>query len=113
MKSGSATNGVETGAPQSGADAGGRIGSDLPSAGRYGCSMPEPPAGLAGFVHAASSPAPLDLPKSEFDGGGAVERNEPYVIAQPVCFLLRQSGMFLKSPPTSAPVGTWRLVPRR
>jgi hypothetical protein len=60
MKSGSVTNGVETGAPQSIVDGGGRIGSDLPSAGRYGCSVPEPPARFAGFVHAASRPAPPD-----------------------------------------------------
>jgi hypothetical protein len=44
-------------------------------------------------VQAACVVGESDRPKSEFDGGGAVARNEPYVIAQPVSFGVWQSGM--------------------
>ena len=89
------------------------MGSERPSAGRYGCANALPPPRSVGLVHAAWSPLPAGTPKRLFCGGGAVERNDEYVMMQPLSLGEWQSGMFCRSPPTSPPTGTWKLVPSR
>src|SRR5207247_67120 len=84
-----------------------------PFASRYACSSPLPPASAAGFVHAATMSGSGTLPKSVFAGGGMVDRNDAYVITQPVCVAEWHSGTCWKVPPTSFPFGTEIVVPRR
>ena len=83
-----------------------------PPAERYASSVPEPPPNAAGLAHTACMPSGA-FPKREFAGGGTLARKSAKAITQPVWLLERQTGMFLKAPPTSAPFGTGRLVPMR
>src|SRR5206468_7047361 len=80
---------------------------------RYACNSPLPPPSAAGFVHAAVISAPVTLPKRVFAGGGIVDRNDAYVMAQPVCVAARQIGTCRNDPPTSLPFGTAIVVPSR
>src|SRR6185295_1523473 len=77
---GSVTNGVVMVTPFAGSThtAGGgiRMGSERPSAGRYGWRKAEPPDGEAGLVHAAFHPGCAERPNRLFDGGGAVARKD-------------------------------------
>src|SRR6476659_4032847 len=63
-----------------------------PSRAKYECRFPLPPASAAGFVHAATMPDCVTFPKRVLAGGGEVERNETYVITQPVCVAEWHSG---------------------
>src|SRR5262245_34872743 len=56
-----------------------------PSFERYACRVALPPARAAGFVHAATIPGSVTFPNRVLAGGGIVERNDTYVITQPVC----------------------------
>src|SRR5262245_22713244 len=85
----------------------------LPVRSRYARSSPLPPASAAGLVHAAAMFGSATFPKSVLAGGGTVDRNDAYVITQPVCDAVWQRGTFLKLPPTSFPLGTSIVVPSR
>ena len=55
-----------------------------------------------------------ELPPNRLSaGGGLVSRNEAKLMAQPVCSGPWQSGIDLKSPPTTLPVGTCNRAPPR
>src|SRR6185369_7612147 len=114
---GKVTNGVVIVTPREGSTqtgfTGGRTGKVRPSVGKYGESTPGPPPSAAGFVHAAFMPGASERPKRLFAGGGAVARNEAYVITQPMSRRPWHSGMLAKSPPMSLPAGTCTLVPSR
>src|SRR5262245_26886899 len=84
-----------------------------PSAAKYACRFPVPPARAAGFVHPASMSVAATLPKRVFAGGGTVERNDAYVITQPDCVAEWHKGTCWNEPPTSFPRGTARLTPNR
>ena len=64
------------GATHGGVGGSAKLGSDRPSVGKKGCSVPVPPASAAGLVQAARQPAWRERPKSEFAGGGAVARKD-------------------------------------
>src|SRR6185436_13376172 len=86
---------------------------DVPSVDRYAWSVPLPPPSAAGFVHAATMSGVVTRPNSVFAGGGIVERNDAYVMTQPVCVAERHSGTCWNDPPTSLPLGTEIVVPSR
>src|SRR5262249_39664276 len=65
-----------------------------PSVDRYACRTPLPPPRATGFVHAATILGSVTLPNRVLAGGGIVERNDTYVIRQPVSDAEWQRGMF-------------------
>src|SRR5207249_1932645 len=93
--------------------AGGLLVMVRPLASRYACSSPLPPASAAGFVHAATMFSSGTLPNKVFAGGGTVDRNDAYVMTQPVCVAAWHNGTCANVPPTSLPFGTAIVVPSR
>jgi hypothetical protein len=55
------------------------------------------------LVHAATIAASGTLPNSVLAGGGIVERNDAYVMTQPICDADVHSGTCWNDPPTSLP----------
>src|SRR5581483_2549369 len=89
------------------------ITNPVPVVLRYAWTSALPPASAAGFVHADIMSSPGTRTKSDPAGGGMFDRNDAYVMTQPVCDADLQSGVDFSAPPTSFPFGTARLVPRR
>src|SRR5213076_1227456 len=80
---------------------------------KYACNAPLPPPSAAGLVHPATMLPSATLPNSELAGGGAVDRNDAYVMTHPVSDAEWQSGTCRNAPPTSLPRGTGSVVPSR
>src|ERR1041384_70069 len=71
----------------------------VPGALRYACTSPLCPSSTAGFTHAACMSSPLTRPNIELAGGGIVDRNDPYVITQPICDAYVHSGIDVNATP--------------
>ena len=76
-------------------------------------SAPLPPASAAGLVQPASIPSASTRPNRELAGGGTVDRNDAYVMTQPVWSAARQSGIVLERPAYVLPPGHGQARPQQ